>query len=340
MSNGFPEGRQRAAPTIRDVAAKAGVSISTVSHTLSGKRPISEATRLRVLEAIDALNYSTNALAASMRRGRSGLIGMIIRPRDAIRGSLGGTDNFLRLIGAAAVRALEQGLGLVHVPNTSDGFDATLPVEGYIVASPYFEDAVLVQALRTGLPVVTIDGVPEDPNVDPGWNVRVDYESGVAQALSQLTDLERTPAALIIGTEENQWRRAIRSTVAEVYRDHLELLTEIELYEGEGVAGAAVTAESLLDHGFRRFLVAASRFGVGVSQAAQARGLSVPKDVEIVSFTDSRMAEVNHPPLTAVDLMLDEAGHRGVELLIARLEGRTVEPRTVATEVHRRGSTR
>ncbi|WP_293695631.1 LacI family DNA-binding transcriptional regulator [uncultured Agrococcus sp.] len=327
-------------PTIRDVATKAGVSISTVSHTLSGKRPISEATRRRVLDAIDALNYSTNALAVSMRRGRSGLIGMIIRPRDAIRGSLGGTDNFLRLIGAAAVNSLEQGWGLVHIPNTSEGFDATLPVEGYIIASPYFEDAVLAQALRTGLPVVTIDGVPEDSSIDPEWNVHVDYEGGIAQAISLLTELEEIPAALIVGTEENHWRRAIRNTLSQAYRGRPELLTEISLYEGEGVSGGRKTAETLLDRGFRRFFVAASRFGVGVTQAARARGLSVPEDVEIVSFTDSRMAEVNRPPLTSVDLMLDEAGHRGVELMIARLEGSPLEPSPVTTQVHRRSSTR
>src|SRR3546814_1451073 len=95
--------------TIRDVALRAGVSISTVSHVFSGARPISQATRDRVLVAARALSYYPSATAQSMRHGDTRIIGLALRPRDAISGELRGTETFGRLIGAAAAPVLASG---------------------------------------------------------------------------------------------------------------------------------------------------------------------------------------------------------------------------------------
>src|SRR3546814_3394174 len=94
--------------TIRDVALRAGVSISTVSHVFSGARPISQATRDRVLVAARALSYYPSATAQSMRHGDTRIIGLALRPRDAISGAPRGTETFGRLIGAAAAHVLER----------------------------------------------------------------------------------------------------------------------------------------------------------------------------------------------------------------------------------------
>src|SRR5699024_5298810 len=144
-------------PTIREVASLAGVSPSTVSHAISGQRTISEDTKERVFAAIDELGYGADPIASSLRRGKTQLIGLVLRPKDAVKGSLGGTENFLHLIGAAATTALDRGWGLVHVPNSVDSCDTALPVDGYIVAHPYANDPILHTLRRTRRPVVTID---------------------------------------------------------------------------------------------------------------------------------------------------------------------------------------
>src|SRR5437660_521980 len=66
------------APTIRDVAARAGVATATVSNVLTGRRQVAQDRRRRVLEAVDALGYQPNRLAAGLRRQRTGTVGMVV----------------------------------------------------------------------------------------------------------------------------------------------------------------------------------------------------------------------------------------------------------------------
>src|SRR5258707_8279385 len=75
----FPEKRfSRATPTIRDVAARAGVATATVSNVLTGRRQVAEDRRRRVLEAVGALGYQPNPLAPRLRRQRTRTVGMVV----------------------------------------------------------------------------------------------------------------------------------------------------------------------------------------------------------------------------------------------------------------------
>lgn len=325
--------------TIRDVANRAGVSPSTVSHALSGRRSISEATKQRVFDAVEALEYGADPIAASLRRGKTQLIGLVLRPKDAVRGSLGGTDNFLRLIGSAAATALDKGWGFVHIPNTLEECDTTLPVDGYIVAHPYEHDPVLVQLRRTLRPVVTIDALTSD--LDEGWNVSIDYDAGAGTLLEYFNQESSVATALITGTEHNHWNRAVSEKTIDWAGVSEALHSVTALYEGEGVGGSQRVAKTLIESGARRILTAPSRFAVGAVRAAHSLGYSVPGDIEIAAFTDSSMAASNRPSITAMDIHLDEAGVDGVELMLERLAGSstTSKARTVTPDVHWREST-
>ncbi|MGO1545510.1 MAG: LacI family DNA-binding transcriptional regulator [Gulosibacter sp.] len=327
-------------PTIRDVAKRAGVSPSTVSHALSGRRTISESTKQRVFAAVDELGYGADPIASSLRRGRTQLIGLVLRPKDAVRGSLGGTENFLRLIGASAATALDRGWGLVHIPNTIDDCDTTLPVDGYIVAHPYEQDPILAQLRRTRRPVVTIDALDDDR--EDGWDINIDYVPGTLELLSGIDPKVARTTALITGTERNHWNRAVLEGASQWAGGLDRLFSVTELYEGEGVQGAKSIAESLLVNGVTGILTAASRFAVGAAQAAHELGVDIPGDVQIASFTDSSMAATNRPSITALDIQLDLAGAAGVELMLERLAGleQPIHARTVTPVIRWRESTR
>ena len=187
--------------TISDVAAHAGVSISTVSHALSGNRPISAATQARVREAIEVLGYGANPTAASLRTGRSGIVGLILRPRDAVHGSLRGTETFTRLSGAIATAVLDRGIGLMHVPDILNPATARVPMDGCIVAHPYGEDEVLAELLRRGVPVVTVEEDPDHP--DYPWAVTLDYQTVLTELLDGLYAQGARRIALVTGTEDN-----------------------------------------------------------------------------------------------------------------------------------------
>ena len=93
-------------PRIADVARRAGVSVTTVSHTFSGNGVVAAETRERVRAAAHELGYRPDVLAQGLRRNRLSVLALVVRPLDRIDpGQLHGVDYFLRLAGAAAMAA-------------------------------------------------------------------------------------------------------------------------------------------------------------------------------------------------------------------------------------------
>lgn len=327
--------------TIRDVADRAGVSISTVSHAFSGARPISEATRNRVLAAAEDLGYNPNPSARSLRTGRSGLIGMILRPRDAVHGSTGGTETFNRLSGAVATAVLARGLGLVQVPSGVDPAGAGIPMDGCIVAHPYPSDGVLTDLIRRGVPVVTIDTDANRP--DLRWSVNLDYAAPVTQLLEHMRAEGARRVLLLTGTEDNAWRLQAVAAYEQWCQRNQQRCRHLSLYEGEGVEGATELARSLLSDDDRpdAVIAASSRFTAGILAAATQQGVQVPHDLMLAALTDSEHSRSSTPPVTGTDLVMEDVGTRAVELLLSRLDGggEPPEPLVLQPVVRWRAST-
>jgi DNA-binding LacI/PurR family transcriptional regulator len=336
-----PTRARRPKVTISDVAAQAGVSISTVSHALSGKRPISAATRARVQEAIDALGYEANPAARSLRTGHSGIVGFILRPRDAVHGSLRGTETFNRLSGAIATAFLDRGIGLLHVPDILDPAAARVPMDGCIVAHPYGRDVVLAELLRRGLPVVTIEEDPDHPGYP--WAVTLDYPLVVTPLLDGLHTRGARRIALVTGTEDNTWNRHTREIYTSWAAAKGMSPRHEALYEGTGVDGAEKFALSLLADAAPpdAVITGPSTFAAGFANAARAMGLSIPDDLMLAAMTDSEFSRGNNPPITAVDLSLEDLARRAVALMLDQLSGASPPDRPVRVppKLYWRGST-
>lgn len=328
--------------TIRDVAARAGVSASTVSHVFSGRRPISEATRMRVLQAATDLAYRADPTAQSLRRSSTGILGLIVRPRDAIRGSLRGTQTFERLMGAVAAEVLERGLALIHVPDILDSSTTQVPMDGCIVAHPYADDTALAELLRRRVPTVLIEEDTAHPELP--WAVALDYEPVLRTLLSGLHEAGARRMLLLSGTEDNAWNRRPREIISAWAAEHgIELALE-ELYEGEGTVGA----HRLLTARFEQrgvpdaVITGPSTFAAGALSAVQARGLTVPGEVMIAALVDSEYTRGTVPAITALDLVLEDLAAHGVELLVQQLAGAAApaSARRVLPVLHVRDSTR
>lgn len=305
--------------TIREVAARAGVSISTVSHALSGNRTISPATKGRVLEAAAKLGYGADPMARSLRTGRSGMIGLILRPRDAVHGSLGGTETFTRLLGAIATAVLEHKIGLVHVPDLLDPTAQRVPMDGCIVAHPYGGDEVLGKLLQRGVPVVTVEEDPDRP--DFPWSVTLDHTKVVTDILERLWDQGARRVMLLTGTEDNAWNRRARHAYLAWARRHRIRPHHDALYEGHGVDGAAQLIRPILTSSRPpdAVVAAASRFAAGIANTAEELGLAIPDDLMLVSLTDSEYTRGRTPAISAVDLILEDLALNAVELMLQRL---------------------
>ncbi|GHJ21121.1 LacI family DNA-binding transcriptional regulator [Streptomyces albus] len=328
--------------TIRDVAERAQVSISTVSHAFSGVRPISRATRDRVFSAAAELGYDANPSARSLRTGRSGLVGLVLRPRYAVAHTRDRAETFNRLVGSVATEMLRRKVGLIHVPALDDPAVASVPMDGCIVAHPYGGDSVVSELLRRNVPLVTIEEDPERPDLP--WAVRLDYTTAVTGLLDHLHHQGAGRIVLLTGSEDNAWNRRTRET----HRDWCERngqRARTELLSESLSAGSAATRVRRLLTAARRpdaVVVATSDFAAVVAGVAGDLGLRVPEDLMIAALTDSEHSRLATPPITAMDLSHEQLAAAGVELMLARLAGAATPhaPVVVDPELRFRASTR
>jgi DNA-binding LacI/PurR family transcriptional regulator len=327
--------------TIRDVATAAGVSISTVSHVFSRARPISEGTANRVRAAAETLGYVPNPSAASLRGGQVGLLGLVLRPRNAVQGSLGGTETFTRFSGAAAAATLATGRGLLHVPDPLGKNARRFVMDGCIVMGPYRNDEVIAGLRKRRVPVVAADIDPDLP-ADP-WSVRVEYAPGIRAILDKMWSEGARRFGLILGNEANHWTLESNDVVRQWCSDRGVPCEVRRVFEGQGETGAYEIARDLMRADDRpdAVLVGSTRFAIGVLRAAADRGLSVPDDITLAALTESALTRDAVPAVTSLDLLLERQAAMCVELLIDQIDGR--EPpaaqQSVVAEVKWRHST-
>jgi DNA-binding LacI/PurR family transcriptional regulator len=320
-------------PTVRDVAAVAGVSLTTVSHALNGKGRVDPGTRQRVLEAAKRIGYRANRTAQSLRSGRTGILALVLPMigTDAHRNEALGLDFYIRLAGAAAAAAAASDHALLLPPplrQTADLRD--LPVDGGIVVDPAANDPSLALFDGLDLPVVTVERDPARPGTD--WFVASDNAANTRMVLDHLAANGARRIALLAPQTTAAWVSETRETyaawIAEHDRDAVVVSVPHERLEGSAYAS---TAELLARPDRPDAIYAVSEpYATGALRAARERRLRVPDDLLLVAGVDSHEASTGHPPITALDLHPDEQARIAIELLIARVNGEDAElPQTV-----------
>lgn len=163
-----PAGRRPTGPGgIRDVAAAAGVSITTVSDALNGKGRLPDATRRHVREVADRLGYRPSAAARTLRTGKSGLIGLTVTTYGEEPFTFTEFAYFAEMARAATSAALARGYALVILPATSrHDVWSNVALDGTVVIDPSDHDPVVTELVRQGLPVVS-DGRPAGSSPSP-----------------------------------------------------------------------------------------------------------------------------------------------------------------------------
>ena len=331
--------------TSRDVAARAGVSRTTVSYVLNNVETahISAQTRLRVLDAADALGYVPNAAAQTLAGHRSHNIGLVF-PRTHPHLS---THLFLLQIleGLMAV-VQQQGMRLLVDSVESSTENAYLDlvrakrIDGLILIDAPGDDPAVQRLAQDDFPIVTL-----------GYNhpslcaVDADNRQGARQAVEHLL----AQGHHRIGCITNSPRTATDPNIRLLgYQDALlgagiaidkRLIVE-GLYNPES---GFVAMQQLLDapqHPTAVF-VASDVVAFGALHAIQVRGLAVPRDIAVVGFDDVPLARYANPPLTTVRMPTVEMGRRAGELLFDQIKGRPLEPvELLATELIVRASSR
>ena len=342
----MPEGRA----TLSTVAARAGVSPSTASLAFAGSPRVAPATVARVLRAADELGYAgPDPIAASLRRGRSGVVGAVVgeRLRYAFRDPVAVQllDGLTEVLGPLGVGLLL----LAGEGGPPPAQLARLPLDAAVFATCGLEDDPafrLLQARR--VPLVAVEG-PVVPGVPL---VGIEDRPGTVELARHLRDLGHRDAVMVTMPLRLDGRRGpvdADRLAAGVYRDSRErLLGAREVYpdlpavetpsnsieEGE-LAGAAI-----LDREPRPTAVLAQSdlLAAGVLRAAAARGLAVPGDLSVVGFDGVDLPWLEPVRLTTAVQLTVEKGQAAGRAVAALLAGGT-PPDVILPVTFRPGTT-
>jgi LacI family transcriptional regulator len=307
--------------TVHDVARRAGVSASTVSHVLNNTRFVSDELRERVLTAMRELDYTPNAAARMLTLKRSHTIGLIV---SDIRNPF-----FASVARGVEDVAQEQGYTLVLCNSDENaeretaclGALETRAIDGVLLASSGVASEHLSRLVRAGFPIVLVDrdlpelGAPA---------ILLDNEGAAYGAVKHLIAAGHLRIAMISG-------RASISTTTERVAGYRRALREAGLEFDERLLvsglstsqGGAAAANVVLDvHPPPSAIFSGNNLmSIGVLQAIANRGLVVPDDVAMVGFDDFPYpwSDAFRPHLTTVAQPTYELGRRAAELLVARL---------------------
>ncbi|MEA4883693.1 MAG: LacI family DNA-binding transcriptional regulator [Clostridia bacterium] len=315
-------------PTLKDIAAQAGVSVTAVSRALNGYPDIGDDTRNHILELAHAMNYQPNITARSLVTQRSGVIGLFLLGREKGEGFSHPFSG--QIINGMLDELTEYSYDLM-VFNVNDAPEANEPsyidlckrrgVEGAFFMGLKLDDPWLPQIKTSPMPVVVLD-MPLMG--DMAFSVGCDNVSAAYAAVHHLLDLGHR----LIGFINGHRRASVSFERSEGYQaalaDYGVRFNPALSAEGDFTAGGAKAAFlSLINQNpeITAVFVASDIMAMGVLEAAAERGLCVPQDLSVVGFDNIEMSAMTAPPLTTMSQPRYELGQTVGEILVSACNG-------------------
>ncbi len=315
-----------ARPTLRDVAARAGVSFKTVSRVINSEPGVRPETAARVQQAVSDLGFRRNQMASSLKRGGSSrTIGLVI----------GDVANpFFSMIARTVEDATrDSGLLIITASSNEDShrerqvIDSLVEqrVKGLLVVPASRDHRFLAQELRLGMAVVFLDRPPGRLDADC---VMLDNVGGARAAVEHLIARGHRRIA-VLGDRLDVWTHRERS---DGYRQAMEAhglpidpaLVRFSRHDISDAESAVTELLRLADPPTAVFATN-NRMSIGAVQAL-ARW---PQPIALVGFDDFELAGVVTPGITVVTYDTQEIGQRGAQLLLERMDGYDGPPRQV-----------
>ncbi|MGI5131368.1 LacI family DNA-binding transcriptional regulator [Pseudonocardia sp. CA-107938] len=306
---------------MKDVAARAGVSLGTVSNALNKPDQVSERTRQRVLDAIEALGFVRNESARQLRSGRSRTLAFVVL--DAGNPFFTDVARGMEEVAEAAGRAVFL-CNSGEDPKRQDAYLDLLEqqrVEGVLITPVDQPEERLDRLEKRGIPVVVVDraGGPDR------CSVTVDDVAGGELAVEHLLERGHERIALVggpvsIGQVADRWAGA-RRALAAAGAPEPTLLETAALNVAEGRrAGERLVGLPASRRPTAAFC-ANDLLALGLLQQMVRMGMAVPDDLAIVGYDDIEFAEAAAVPLTSVSQPRHLLGRTAVELLLAESSG-------------------
>jgi len=316
--------------TIKDVAALAGVSYTTVSHVINNSRPVSDHARSEVADAIRKLSYVPSAIARSLKHRATATIGLLISNN---------TNPFFSELARGIEDACYQNGYSVILCNSDDDPKREQTylrvllerrIDGLIISSTGEDRNLAKQLSDIGIPFVVVD------RPIPGLKanlVQIDHLNGGYLATKHLVSLgHRTigciagPYSAAVSLERVEgYRRALKQAGIP-YRTTYVVESDFTC-EGGYKAGSKL----LKNRGLTAVFASNDLMGIGLLRLASELGLAVPHQLSIVGFDDIELCRYVHPALTSVGHSIQHQGELTARTLIELInQGGNAKVRRIA----------
>ncbi|QGF23924.1 LacI family DNA-binding transcriptional regulator [Raineyella fluvialis] len=302
--------------TIRDVAAKAGVSPATASRVLTGSDQTSERARSAVRKAAADMGYSPNGVARSLRMSRTGVVGLLVsdirNPHFAylahtIQTRLA-SSGYAMILGNASEDESTQDLFLQHVTQQR--------VDGLILAPQNPQSAALRTLVAAQLPLVFVDRIADGFDIPYAVS---DSAMGLGAAFAHLAGLGHTRCGLVagpLGTSTGRERHDYFASAAPQYFSE-----GVRIERGADAAGPREAFRRLVEDGCTAVVFAYGPHTMECLDLWSGPDFRAPGDISVASFDDFPVFRVVSPALTAIRQDVDGMGEAVVDLLVALLSG-------------------
>ena len=316
--------------TIYDVAREANVSMATVSRVVNGNPNVKPATRKKVLDVIDRLEYRPNAVARGLASKKTTTVGVII-------------PDISNVFYAELARGIEDIATMyrynILLSNSDQREDKELQlletmfgkqVDGIVFMSEHVSNELLNTMERSPVPIVlagTIDASGHMPSVN------IDYHRAAYEAVNRLLENSHQRIAYVSGSLSSTINRAYKFTgyekaLADAGLElDAELVSESEATYDEGKS--AFSKLNSLDNAPTAYFAGNDELAIGLIHGAQDAGLHVPNDIEVISFENSKLARMVRPELTSVVLPLYDIGAVSMRLLTKYMNKEQIDEKIV-----------
>lgn len=312
---------------MRDVADRAEVSVTTVSHVINNTRHVSDELSQRVITAMDELGYQPNILARSLRRGETKTVGVILPDSS--------NPYFAELARGIEDSSFEKGYSVI-LCNSDNSTEkerlytkvlAEKQVDGIVMVPSTDSPESIIELLNRKIALVLVDRFVSDVDVD---YVLVDNKSGGDIAVQHLIDLGHKRIGCVLGL-----KKVLSSDARlEGYRQALNrngiAYQEEFVYQGNfQYKSGFEAAEKLLSKDNKPSAIFACNdlMAVGVVSNALERGFSIPDHLSVVGFDDIPLATYANPPITTINQPKYGMGALATEMLLQRMRNPQIETR-------------
>ena len=315
--------------TIYDVAREANVSMATVSRVVNGNQNVKPATRKKVLEVIERLEYRPNAVARGLASKKTTTVGVII-------------PDISNNLYAELARGIEDIATMYRYniilanSDQNEGKELTLldtmlskQVDGIVMMSDKVTENIQDSINHAPVPIVLAGSVDELKEVP---SVNINYFEAAYEAVKVLIDNGHKRIAFISGPMSY----TITQYKLEAYKKALEdaglVVDESLIVSEEGTYDSGIAAyeeTSRVEDAPTAYFAGSDELAIGIIHGVQDTGKQVPTDIEVISFENSKLARMVRPQLSSVVLPLYDIGAVAMRLLTKLMNKEEVEQQTV-----------